>query len=377
MADRPETGVRKHRAGIVVGLVLVLVAAGVGGWTAFTGSLPFLQDKEHYCWGAWEQDSGPRVLGGEAVEGGGSRGVKESPPTAGRPSGSCTLTVRAGSGSGGEKVSYSDRVTVRYGAVPDGGTERRAWLGEFLDARSVRLPDGLSGTVGQDRAVVVLPKRCEAGGRPAAVSLRVHGRSTSASGEMANPSLLGTGREVATMLLDAANAGMSKADCARENPLELASSFPGATEESDRSGPVPKEVCDIPGLRGGQDAGTWSWTRADDARLRICTVSTEGAQGEEPELAGQFLIVTEPRLMALFDGMTGDKAPGPGWRGKGVFHEDYAAVRADCDGTDAVFFQQLDKGMREAAEPDPERVFARGVDAAAQRAGCGRVAPAG
>lgn len=356
-------------------MVLALMA-GVGGWSAVTGSLPFLRDKEHYCWGAWEQDSGPRVLGEDALSAGGSRSAEESPPTAGRPSGSCTLTVRATSEAGGEEISYADRVAVRYGAAPREAAERRAWLGEFLDARSVRLPGGLSGTVGRDRAVVVLPERCDAGGRPVAVTLRAHGRGASASGEAANPTVLGTDGQVAAMLLDVANAGMREADCAPGTPLALDGGLPGGAAEKDRSGLVPREACEIPGLRGGPGTSTWSWSRADDERLRICSVETDAARGEEPEFAGQFLVVDAPRLVALFDGMAGDKAPGPGWRGKGVVRGDHALVRAECGGRPTVFFQQLADGMRKAAEPDPRGVFAEGADAAARQAGCERIAPA-
>ncbi|NGO69228.1 hypothetical protein [Streptomyces boncukensis] len=395
MVQRAEGRTRRRRAWLGGALALVLAAGGLTGWAAATGTPPFDGDsgQESYCWGAWTQDSGPRVLGGDADR----RTVRQSAPTTDRPRGTCTVTQRAsGSAGGGEQVAYTQRVALRYGTLPRGGAERRAWLGEFLSAQAERLPDGLPGAVGADRGMVVLPKRCDVDGRPVAVTLRAHSRGSSTGGDTANPPAIGTERQVAEMLLSAANRGMDQAGCAADDQLKLTSAFPRGGEDAkrtgaDRTSPVPRGVCAIPGLRGGPDSGAWSETGADD-RLQVCTVTKRSAQGEEPELAGQFLAVTEPRLVALFDGMAGSTAPARGWRGKGTLGDGFAVVRASCadgeggegggkrggaPGGDAVFFQQLSEGMRKAADPSPERVFAGGVDAAAKRAGCARVTPAG
>ncbi|UQI49637.1 hypothetical protein M1P56_17745 [Streptomyces sp. HU2014] len=370
--------VRRYRKGVIGGVALVL-AAGAGCWAGGVG--PFAE-KDRYCWGAWEQDSGPGFLGKQAFSGGGTRTATSAAPSAGSPRGTCTVTVRTSSTASGETIRYEDVVSVGYGPVPGPAAERAAWLGEFLQGSAERLPGDLPGLADADRGMLVLPKECDVEGRPAAVTLRTRSTGVSASGTSHSiVATLGTG-DIAKMLLAAAGRGMREAGCAPAGALRLKTPFPTPEQDGHKartaeSSPFPQGVCEITGLRAGEgEAYVWNQT-GGDRRLQICSV-TAAPRGGEPRAAGQFVAVSGlPRLQALFDGMGGEAAPGPGRRGKGTIGARSALVRAGCGEGGIVFFQQLDAAMARAASPGPEQVFANGVRAAAARAGCAPVAPAG
>ncbi|MBZ6475044.1 hypothetical protein [Streptomyces griseocarneus] len=350
------------------------LAAGAGCWAGGIG--PF-KSKDRYCWGAWEQDSGPMFLGEKAFYDGGTRTAAETAPSSRDPRGTCTVTVHAESAGSRETIRYEDRVTVSYGVIPGPAAARTEWLGEFLQGESDRLPDDLPGMVGADRGVFVLPKECDVDGRPAAVTLRTRSTGVSASGTSHTivPTL--DKRDIAKMLLAAADHGMRKAGCAPARTPRLASPFPPEETEkarTERKSPMRWGVCDIKGLHAGDgESLAWSQTGADK-RLQIC--SATAVPGADAELAGQFIAVNGlPRLEALFDGMTDEGVPATGWRGKAVLGKSTALVRADCGDKKAVFFQYFSEKMSKAAGPGPERVFANGANAAAKRAGCAPVAP--
>ncbi|MFC7303215.1 hypothetical protein ACFQVC_03160 [Streptomyces monticola] len=371
-ALEPTAQRRLRRKPVIAVAVLALAAAGFGSWALTAGPL----STESYCWGAWEEGSGSPILGDAALKDDGSRKATETSPSADSPHGECTLTVKSASSQGSQKISYEDRVTVRYGTAPRDTADRRAWMGEFLYAGGERLPDGLPGLVDTDRGLLVLPKECDQDGQPTVVTLRAHGTSSSAGDSVANPTSLGVERDVANLLLHAANQGMEKAGCAPDQKLRLTEAFP-ATEanspkaRSEERSPAPSGVCDIPGLRSGDN---WIQTGRDE-RLEICSVTTEVPQ-QEPEFAGQFLAVTEPRIVDLFNSMAGNRTPGSGWKGKGVIEDSYAVVKAQCNGAATVFFQQLSEDMQKVSKPGPKQVFANRVNAATERAQCDRITPA-
>ncbi|MEV4329145.1 hypothetical protein AB0K02_01140 [Streptomyces sp. NPDC049597] len=84
-------GSRRKRLGVIAGVAVGAVFA-TGIWLWATDSGPF---KDAYCWGAWQQNSGPHLLGDEAVDESGAerRGTESAPPAAGRPQGTCTVEV--------------------------------------------------------------------------------------------------------------------------------------------------------------------------------------------------------------------------------------------------------------------------------------------
>ncbi|MCX3062189.1 hypothetical protein [Streptomyces beihaiensis] len=76
---------RRGRLLLISALVLALAGTGLGTWEAGTWPWP----KDRYCWGAWEESSGPGFLGDEALGGGGhgSRSGSETAPAPERPTG--------------------------------------------------------------------------------------------------------------------------------------------------------------------------------------------------------------------------------------------------------------------------------------------------
>jgi hypothetical protein len=109
---------RRGRLQLIPALVLVLMGSGLGTWAADTWPWP----KDRYCWGAWEEDSGPEFLGDEAFGEGddGSRTSEETAPTRERPAGSCEVAIASAykDSQGGEKVTIDQRVSVECGSAP-------------------------------------------------------------------------------------------------------------------------------------------------------------------------------------------------------------------------------------------------------------------
>ncbi len=81
-------------------------------------------------------------------------------------------------------------------------------------------------------------------------------------------------------------------------------------------------------------------------------------------------MVARPRIVALFDGLTGDGPPGPGWRAQGRIEASGALIRADCAGRPTVFTMRTGPGRTGTRLDDPREAFPDFVDAVASRIGC-------
>ncbi|AJZ85397.2 hypothetical protein [Streptomyces sp. AgN23] len=357
-------GARRRAA--LVGAVAVLVAAGVGTWA--TDTWPF-DGKDTYCWGAWKEDSGPGFLSREALdEDNASRTAKETVPTPGRQRGRCTVALHSERvSSDGGKVVEETEITVTYGPAPESAAERMEWIGGYLGDRAMPLPDGLPGATDGRHALLVLPKGCDArDGRPTAVTLDSTARSVYSDSTMPGDAGLGGSQSVARLLVAAANHAMEKAGCAPAEPLEAVSPMPTLPEEDED---FFTRACRIRGLEfGGKAARDLEYQVGAVTRdLQSCSVRTEHGEGRYFDA----LMVAEPRLSALFDGATGSKPPARGWRGTGVFADDYKVVRADCAG------RPLTVLMLAPSLHETTPYFAAFADAVARRVGCAPVAPGG
>ncbi|NML54914.1 hypothetical protein HHL19_34390 [Streptomyces sp. R302] len=372
---------RRRRGTVVAVTVGALALAGVGGWAAEVG--PFAKDR--YCWGAWEQDSGPRLLGDEELGRSGSerRAEESAAPSADRPEGTCTLRVTSsvpdshGSSGGGGTIEFKKTVNVRYGAVPAAEEERLGWLREFLDGSVAPLPDGVPGLVGSSKGMVVLPESCDVDGRPTVVTVTGGETGDGHLGLVRMPVSIGSPGDVARLLLDVADEGMRRTGCAEgAGPLRVTSPVRPARER-EIGGVDAKDTCGIRGLGFATGKGDHYEARpgavADDVQL--CTL-TNTDNVRNPVFAGQFTMVAQPRLVALFQGLAGDRSPGPGWRGKGRLSGSYNIVQADCGKEPAVFMLVLGSGhLQKVAVPDVDGAFARAVNAVGDRIGCSDVAP--
>ncbi|WP_086711291.1 hypothetical protein [Streptomyces antimycoticus] len=357
-------GARRRAA--LVGAVAVLVAAGVGTWA--TDTWPF-DGKDTYCWGAWKEDSGPGFLSREALdEDNASRTAKETVPTPGRQRGRCTVALHSERvSSDGGKVVEETEITVTYGPAPESAAERMEWIGGYLGDRAMPLPDGLPGATDGRHALLVLPKGCDArDGRPTAVTLDSTARSVYSDSTMPGDAGLGGSQSVARLLVAAANHAMEKAGCAPAEPLEAVSPMLTLPEEDED---FFTRACRIKGLEfGGKAARDLEYQVGAVTRdLQSCSVRTEHGEGRYFDA----LMVAEPRLSALFDGATGSKPPARGWRGTGVFADDYKVVRADCAG------RPLTVLMLAPSLHETTPYFAAFADAVARRVGCAPVAPGG
>ncbi|MEU8725839.1 hypothetical protein [Streptomyces antimycoticus] len=357
-------GARRRAA--LVGAVAVLVAAGVGTWA--TDTWPF-DGKDTYCWGAWKEDSGPGFLSREALdEDNASRTAKETVPTPGRQRGRCTVALHSERvSSDGGKVVEETEITVTYGPAPESAAERMEWIGGYLGDRAMPLPDGLPGATDGRHALLVLPKGCDARhGRPTAVTLDSTARSVYSDSTMPGDAGLGGSQSVARLLVAAANHAMEKAGCAPAEPLEAVSPMPTLPEEDED---FFTRACRIRGLEFvGKAARDLEYQVGAVTRdLQSCSVRTEHGEGRYFDA----LMVAEPRLSALFDGATGSKPPARGWRGTGVFADDYKVVRADCAG------RPLTVLMLAPSLHETTPYFAAFADAVARRVGCAPVAPGG
>lgn len=357
---------RRGRITAIGAAVLVLAGTSIGTAAAETWPWP----KDRYCWGAWEKDSGPGFLGDEALgeDGNGSRTVKETTPTVKRPTGRCDVLISADDTHSWDdgKVSVEQRVSVRYGPVPKSAETRLRMLQDrHLHGGKVPLPDGLPGTVDWEGGLLVLPKSCDAeDGRPTVVTVEASGKRTEGSKPARQDSadLASTVREASMLLTAVANRGMQAAGCAPAEPLEVRSpvyDLPGEPLPVDR---FARELCGIQGLDLGEKKMEQQISAAP-RDLLTCSVRTED---EETQLS--LATITQPRLVTLFDGITGERPAARGWRGTGTIGEQRAFVRADCAGRPAVFLM--------GASVTPGR-FATFTDVATARLGCAPVAPKG
>lgn len=368
--------VRTRRGATATGLAVALLAGGLGTWA--TDTWPF-DGRDQYCWGAWEQDSGPGVLGDEGFKGedGRSRTSTGTAPTPGAPRGECRLTVSS-------SHTYSDRdkerqrttVRVRYGPAPKPAGERVSWLGGYLADRAMPLPGGLPGTADGNHGILVLPERCDTrDGRPTAVTLDAHEESD-ADDTVPDIPDLGGSQAVAELLVAAANKGMKAAGCAGSEPLRVSSAVPELPERADTFSRGP--VCRIPGLDVGADLTKETAMRLEyqvgavNRDLQSCSARIGrslrlGERTDQPLFDA--VMVREPRLTRLLDGAAGTRAPAKGWRGTGNFTADRRFVRAGCAGRPTAF---LLLGTPTGATSD---YFATFTNAVARRLGCAPVAP--
>ncbi|MFC5215118.1 hypothetical protein [Streptomyces coerulescens] len=355
---------RRGRLLLISGLVLALAGTGLGTWATDTWPWP----KDRYCWGAWEQDSGPDFLGDEAFgdDDDGSRTSKETAPTRERSNGSCVVTIASDykSGYDGDKVSIDQQVSVKYGPVPKAAEARLAMVqDEFLGGDMVPLPDGLPGTVNGRGGLLVLPKSCDTpDGRPTVVTMDASGTYASGPSYSQNdPADLGGAQQTAVLLVAAANRGMAAAGCAPDEPLRVSSPIYDLPGEPERIFSASEDVCGIRGLRLGLE-DIEDQTGAVTSDLQTCSVRGNGVAYLD------LAMVAQPRLAALFDGITGERPVARGWRGKGAIGEQHAIVRADCAGRPATFLM--------GASTDAEYLAAF-ANAAAARLGCAPIAPKG
>ncbi|MGW0736479.1 hypothetical protein [Streptomyces sp. NPDC002851] len=372
---------RRHRGAVAAAAFLALAGAAAGTWA--TDTWPFA--KERYCWGAWEQDSGPKVLGDSELEASNStRTARESAaPTRQKPRATCTLTVTSSipddhggdEGSGSDTIDFTKTVTVTYDSPPENRSARLEWYGDYLDGSVSPLPDGVPGLVSQRKGMLVLPERCDVDGRPGTVTIEAKEHGDGHLGRVDVGGRIGTEYEVAQLLLAAANTGMRQAGCAPDEPLRITSPVGPARElESDS---VDDTTCGIRGFafRTGKDDHYDAASGAVDDNVQLCFL-TNTDDVRNPRFAGQFVMVTEPRLRALFDGFPVERAPGAGWRGVGRLGEDYQFVEAECgSGRRAAFFLRLTDGGLAGAAGDTRQIFGRTVNSVAERIGCPAVAP--
>ncbi|MEV5987510.1 hypothetical protein AB0L85_21240 [Streptomyces sp. NPDC052051] len=351
-------GKRKLLAG---GAALVLLAALAGTWA--TRTWPFTAD-ESYCWGAWRENSGPEFLGGAALDdGNGRRTGTEEAPTQQHPTGTCAVAIDTWHSFGDDdKITTRVKVNVDYGPVPKPLSERATWVADHLGGDALPLPDGLPGVVHSLGGAIVLPKRCDApDGRPTVVTLTSHATDTWSKGTSAGRVGLGGTRSVAALLVAAANHGMKAAGCEAGRPYKLVSPMLQLPEKTENF--VTDDVCRIPGLTVDKAVGdeVEYQVGAVDRDLQSCSLRLERGEGRVYD----GLMVAQPRLADLLDGVTGDRPPAPGWRGTGVFKDDYGIVRADCAGRPATFVMLFMSSERQKAF----------TDAVTQRLGCAPLAP--
>ncbi|MFE2167161.1 hypothetical protein ACFXB3_19175 [Streptomyces sp. NPDC059447] len=345
---------RRRSLALVVGGAVLASGAGLYGLSA-TGSWPF---RTSYCWGAWQEDSGPSFLGEEALGKSGSarRATESAPPSSARPNATCTVSVSSSvpDDDSSDPVTFDERVTLQYGPVPAPAEERRAWMAHFFDGSASPLPDGLNGLVGGDRAMLVLPEACDVGGRPSAVTIRSESWGDGHLGKKAMPFTIGKRMDVARMLLAAAETAATKAGCKPGKPLRLSSPM-AVTAEKDASASSP--LCRIPGVTFdlGKDSAYHQQVGTVGERLQTCSVVWR-SRGVPDEPAAQFVMASEPRMVALFEGL-------PDGPGQGL-------VRATCEGWRTVFYGNIEPGLKGRGRPDDQQVFTEFAASVGKRIGC-------
>ncbi len=329
--DQPDH--RKSRALTGALAIAALVAALVALWQ--TQSTPL--GGRAYCWGAWPEDEAPFRRGDR------DRITDEIPPGPGRPTGQCSLRWHGGQGSG----AYEQRLDLRLGTGPREAGERRSWLGELFGGGDVPLPDGLPGftAAASGTGALVLPESCDVDGRPSVVMLK---------SAMALPATT-----AGELLVRAANSATQRSSCTTLPPLRLnRRPSPSTTDH---------ESCGIAGLPKEHGTGTGSPRNSD---FHSCAITGTGTPIGPTAWAARFTTTARPRLVALFEGLTGDRPPAPGWRARGSIDAAGALVRADCGGRPTVFAMRSGPARTHTRLDDPREVFPLYVDAVAAHMGC-------
>lgn len=338
-------------AGAVAGAVLV---SGTVLWA--TDSWPF---RDSYCWGAWEQNSGPSFLGDGALGTSGSerKATESAPPSATRPQASCTLTVTSEveDDDSDDPLHFEERITLEYGPVPAGAKERRTWIAQYFNGTTSPLPDGLDGLVSGDRAMLVLPGSCDAkDGRPSAVTIRSGSTGDGHLGKVAMPFTIGEAEDVGRMLIDAANAGMEKAGCAPDEPLRTTAPVVTVAEDESRA---RSPLCRIPGMTFDFGEGSHYEEQVGTVteELQTCSVVEKTLQ-MPADPAAQYVMARRPRMVALFDGLP--EGPGQG------------LLRTTCDGRPTVFYGHVETILKDRGRPDDRHVFDHFAQSVSRRLGC-------
>lgn len=345
---------RKGRVLTSLLAIAALVAALVALWQ--TQSTPLA--RRSYCWGAWAED------GGLFHRGDHDRVAEESAPAPGRPTGLCTLRWRGGQGSG----AYEQRVELRLGTGPDGAAARRAWLDGLFEGGDTALPGRLPGFTAAGSGALVLPASCDVGGRPSVVTFT--SSYTGTAGRAARPGFPPGAAPANTgaLLVSAANRAAKATGCSSAPPMRLHARARTTRPVRVNPGASPGR-CAIPGLgdASAPDDRLTDTVGSVHDDFQTCGVSGDG------QWAARFTMVGRPRIVALFDGLTGDSPPGPGWRAHGRIDATGALIRADCDGRATVFTMRTGPGRTHTGLDDPRRSFPAFVDAVGERIGCARL----
>ncbi|MGW1073298.1 hypothetical protein [Streptomyces sp. NPDC002537] len=360
----PRAAGSGRRGRVLTGALAIaaLMAALVALWQ--TQSTPLA--RRTYCWGAWPES------GGLFRSGAHDRVTEESAPARDRPSGSCTLRWRAGRGAG----AYEQRIALRLGTGPAEASPRRAWLDGLFEGGDTALPGRLPGFTTAGSGALVLPASCDVDGRPSVVTFT--SSYTDGTGHGSHPGFPDGASPAHTgaLLVRAANRAAEATGCSSAPPIRLRARSVPTRPVRVNPGIAPGR-CAIPGL-GVDDPSKGPAEGAVEDRLtdtvgsvhddfQTCAVSDGG------QWAARFTMVGRPRIVALFDGLTGDGPPAPGWRAHGRIDAAGALVRADCDGRATVFTMRTGPGRTHTGLDDPRRSFPAFVDAVGERIGCARL----
>ncbi|GHC61364.1 hypothetical protein [Streptomyces cinnamoneus] len=337
MPNTTAAGRTARRARTLTGALAIaaLLAALMALWQTQFRPL----SKPEYCWGTWRADGGPFRTDAGRDGGAHRRTARETAPTPARPHGRCSLSWSGGRGRDAPRRSLE----VRYETGPSAAKERRAWLAELFAGGDAALPDDLPGFVTAATGTLVLPASCDVDGRPSVVT--VSGSFDSSPDR--------TGR----ILLEAANRATKVTGCAGEVRTTGPTTPTGCSLPLPAPRPAPASAS-APPAAPGTAAGS-----AHDG-FQTCAVAGGG------QWAARFTMVARPRIVTLFDGLTGDSPPAPGWRALGRIEATAALIRADCAGRPTVFTMRTGPGRTGTRLDDAREAFPPLVEAAADRMGC-------
>lgn len=360
---RRALAARRARAALAGGLAAALVA----GWLVIRA----VDDAaKRHCWGAWSKEDKPSLFDARDHV----RTLRETAPTPERPRGSCTITA---SWTYGGDATVQEKISVSYGTGPKDAKKRRVWMAALFAGARDQLPEGLSGFVSEGSAALVLPEKCDVDGRPSVVT--VSGVQSDDEGEKARlPHVSFEPWQAGQVLVDVANHGMEKAGCAPKEPLGFTAPIvSGRAPDSTYAPDLSPGGCRIDGLgpapRAGEsdDEGLQSVVGPVSDDLQTCVVRFYD------EMAAQFTTTAHPRLLRLFDGLTGGAPLARGWRGQGYMDADGVLFRTRCADRTTVLFMEKTATAKSTPFATPSRIFPVYAAAVAKRLGCAAVTPHG